>query len=128
MSPTTASFTGLGAEGAAAVRLAGVHGHERAALQLGEVGAGGSRRLAESGQAEVHRLREQPARSSAGTSRLGLWAFLLMHVACLAIFLTGTNVLALALCAACYFIQMVGITAGLMEATSKVGPVDWAGV
>src|ERR1700736_243133 len=71
MSPTTASFTGLGAEGAAAVRLAGVHWHERAALQLGEVGAGGSRRLAESGQAEVHRLREQPAAVPADGADLG---------------------------------------------------------
>ncbi len=35
-----------------------------------------------------------------------------MHVACLAVFLTGVNVLALVLCGACYVLQIVGITAG----------------
>jgi len=35
-----------------------------------------------------------------------------MHVACLAVFLTGAGVPALALCGAVYALQMVGITAG----------------
>jgi stearoyl-CoA desaturase (delta-9 desaturase) len=35
-----------------------------------------------------------------------------MHVACLAVFLTDASALALALCGACYLLQMVGITAG----------------
>ncbi|HLJ92258.1 MAG TPA: acyl-CoA desaturase [Gemmataceae bacterium] len=51
----------------------------------------------------------------AGPQR-GAWfgsgVFILLHVACLAVLLTGTNVLALALCVACYFFQIVGVTAG----------------
>jgi stearoyl-CoA desaturase (delta-9 desaturase) len=35
-----------------------------------------------------------------------------MHVACLAVFFTGVNVLALSLCGACYLLQMVGVTVG----------------
>ena len=38
--------------------------------------------------------------------------FGLMHVACLGVFVTGANVLALTLCGVVYFLQMVGITAG----------------
>ncbi|HZU34790.1 MAG TPA: acyl-CoA desaturase [Gemmataceae bacterium] len=53
------------------------------------------------------RLRLQKAATWASTV-----AFVLMHVACLAVFLSGTNVLALSLCAACYLLQMLGITAG----------------
>jgi stearoyl-CoA desaturase (Delta-9 desaturase) len=39
-------------------------------------------------------------------------AFGLMHVACLAVFFTGVDWLAIALCVGVYFLQMVGITAG----------------
>src|SRR5689334_7785292 len=38
--------------------------------------------------------------------------FGLMHVACLGVFVTGANLLALTLCGGVYFLQMVGITAG----------------
>src|SRR5690242_15731575 len=57
------------------------------------------------------RPREQRHRSQSG-AWLGSAVFILLHVACLAVFLTGTNVLALALCGTCYFLQMVGVTAG----------------
>jgi stearoyl-CoA desaturase (Delta-9 desaturase) len=43
---------------------------------------------------------------------LGSGGFILLHIACLAVFLTGVNPLAFALCGACYLLQMVGITAG----------------
>lgn len=39
-------------------------------------------------------------------------AFGLMHLACLGVFVTGANVLALTLCGLVYLLQMVGITAG----------------
>jgi stearoyl-CoA desaturase (Delta-9 desaturase) len=58
------------------------------------------------------RLEPQPPRPRAGTAWLGTVAFLLMHVACLAVFLTGADRRDLALCAAGYLLQMVGITAG----------------
>src|SRR5436305_9422503 len=57
------------------------------------------------------RVRQLP-RLQAGTAWLGPAAFLLMHVACLAVFLTGTDVRALALCGGVYLLQMVGVTAG----------------
>jgi stearoyl-CoA desaturase (delta-9 desaturase) len=38
--------------------------------------------------------------------------FLLIHIGCLAVFLTGVNALMLTLCGVCYLVQMVGITAG----------------
>lgn len=44
--------------------------------------------------------------------RVGAVVFVLMHIACLAVVLTGVTWLTLALCGACYLIQMVGITAG----------------
>lgn len=53
-----------------------------------------------------------PLRPQPGSPWLGSGIFILMHVACLAVFLTGVNVLALALCAACYLLQIVGVTAG----------------
>src|ERR1700681_24757 len=71
MSFTTGRGSGLGAEGATAVRLAAVHGIERAALQLGEVRAAGSRRLAKSSQAEVHRPRQQSSAVPADGADLG---------------------------------------------------------
>jgi stearoyl-CoA desaturase (Delta-9 desaturase) len=43
---------------------------------------------------------------------LGAGGFILMHVACLAVLLTGANATALTLCGVCYLLQMVGITAG----------------
>lgn len=45
-------------------------------------------------------------------SRLGLLSFLLIHLACLAVFVTGVNTLGLVLCAATYFVRMFAITAG----------------
>ncbi len=43
---------------------------------------------------------------------IGVLAFLGLHLACLAIFLTGTTLTALMLCTACYLMHMVGITVG----------------
>lgn len=58
-------------------------------------------------------LPAQPRRFPRGTGRLvSQVSFVLMHVACLAVFLTGVNALALSLCGAVYLLQMVGITAG----------------
>src|SRR5947209_8912174 len=58
-------------------------------------------------------LPKQPGASPPRTGGLvAEWAFILMPVACLAAFLTGTNALALSLCAGVYLLQMVGITAG----------------
>ena len=53
-------------------------------------------------------VRQIPGRHS----WVGPAAFILMHVACLAVFFTGAGVLALSLCGACYLLQMVGITVG----------------
>ena len=61
------------------------------------------------------RVRRRPPRPRARKLplvRLSAVAFILMHVACLAVFLTGVNLRALVLCAACYLVQMVGVTAG----------------
>src|SRR5580692_4411499 len=55
---------------------------------------------------------EQPLGRPSWASWVGYVVFILFHVACLAVFFTPTNALALVLCAACYFIQMFGITAG----------------
>lgn len=38
--------------------------------------------------------------------------FILMHAACLMVFFTGTNMLAVMLCVVTYFLQVVGVTAG----------------
>jgi stearoyl-CoA desaturase (delta-9 desaturase) len=43
---------------------------------------------------------------------VGVGAFLLLHVACLAVWFTGTDPVALALCVGCYLLRMFGITAG----------------
>lgn len=43
---------------------------------------------------------------------LALAIFIFLHVACLAVFFTGINELALGLCGAVYLVQMFGITAG----------------
>lgn len=43
---------------------------------------------------------------------LGVVAFVLLHVACLTVWWTGTDPVALALCLACYLVRMFGITAG----------------
>ncbi len=53
-------------------------------------------------------LNRQPGR----TSWVGYLAFLFFHAACLAVFFVTPTVLAFVLCAACYFLQMFGITAG----------------
>ena len=50
------------------------------------------------------RLREQRHHPQE-IAWLGSGVFLLLHAACLAVFLTGTNVLALALCGASYLLQ-----------------------
>ncbi len=54
--------------------------------------------------------RGVPTRPPLG--RVTAVAFGLMHVACLGVFVTGANALALTLCGVVYFLQMVGITAG----------------
>jgi len=54
----------------------------------------------------------QPPQPQAASAWLGPGVFILMHVACLGVLLTGVNVLALSLCGACYFLQMVGVTVG----------------
>ena len=54
----------------------------------------------------------QPPQPQAVSAWLGPGVFILMHVACLGVFVTGANVLALTLCGVVYFLQMVGITAG----------------
>jgi stearoyl-CoA desaturase (delta-9 desaturase) len=58
------------------------------------------------------RLREQASPRRVDTTWLGAGAFILMHVACLTVFLTGASVPALVLCGVVYLLQMVGITAG----------------
>ncbi len=63
-------------------------------------------------EANLGGAREKFAKSQAGASWVGPAAFILMHVACLAVFFTGAGVLALSLCGACYLLQMVGITVG----------------
>ena len=46
------------------------------------------------------------------TSWIAYALFILLHVGCLAVLLTGTNLIALVLCGACYLLQMIGITVG----------------
>ncbi len=55
---------------------------------------------------------QQPPRPRGGLNWLKSLPFLLLHLTPLAILLTGTDARALVLCAACYLVQMVGITAG----------------
>jgi stearoyl-CoA desaturase (Delta-9 desaturase) len=43
---------------------------------------------------------------------MGILGLIVLHVACLAVFLTGTDPVALALCLACYLVRMLGITVG----------------
>lgn len=43
---------------------------------------------------------------------VGILAFALLHVACLTVWFTGTDPVALLLCAVCYLVRMFGITAG----------------
>jgi stearoyl-CoA desaturase (Delta-9 desaturase) len=56
--------------------------------------------------------RQQHARSSGVPNWLRCVPFILLHLPPLAILWTGTDVVALGLCAACYFINLFGITAG----------------
>jgi stearoyl-CoA desaturase (delta-9 desaturase) len=58
------------------------------------------------------RPQGQPARPRSAFAWLAPAVFVLLHVACLAVFLTGVSVLALSLCGAVYLVQMIGITAG----------------
>jgi stearoyl-CoA desaturase (delta-9 desaturase) len=58
------------------------------------------------------RLQGEPARRRGVIPWLGAGAFVLMHVVCLAAFLSGVSGPALALCGGVYLLQMVGITAG----------------
>jgi stearoyl-CoA desaturase (delta-9 desaturase) len=61
---------------------------------------------------------EAPAKDQKPTrlSHIRRWLksvpFFSMHLACVAVFFTGVNGIALALCGACYFVRMFGITAG----------------
>ena len=74
--------------------------------------------LVESGNSPKKSVRPLSRRSvssnlaDAPAAWFGAGTFILMHVACLAGFLTGTSVLALSLCGGCYLLQMAGITAG----------------
>ena len=43
---------------------------------------------------------------------MGVAGVIVLHVACLAVFLTGTTLVAILLCAACYLVHMIGITVG----------------
>lgn len=67
-----------------------------------------------SGVAEASRIGspEEPIHSGSGFWNARVFAFSLIHVACLGVFFTGTNTLALTLCLLVYFLQMVGITVG----------------
>ena len=56
--------------------------------------------------------RQENRRLRAAADVLGAGGFILMHFACLAVFLTGTDWLALVLCGSVYLLQMFGITAG----------------
>ena len=56
--------------------------------------------------------RKQPPPPWRLANLLSSAVFLLIHVGCLAVFLTGVNALMLTLCGVCYMVQMVGITAG----------------
>jgi stearoyl-CoA desaturase (Delta-9 desaturase) len=60
----------------------------------------------------LSRLRRLPTYLQHWEAWLGAAAFVLLHVACLAVFLTGTTWVALTLCGGCYLLHMVGITAG----------------
>jgi len=57
-----------------------------------------------------------PTQSARPTTRLPNWvgvlAFVGLHLACLAVFLTGTTTMALALCGVSYALRMLGITVG----------------
>jgi stearoyl-CoA desaturase (Delta-9 desaturase) len=55
---------------------------------------------------------KKPTKRQARNTWLGPGTFILMHIACLAVFVTGAGVLALSLCGVCYLLQMVGITVG----------------
>ncbi len=54
----------------------------------------------------------QPIHKGIGSSWLGYGAFILLHLACITVFFTSTNLWVLSMCAVCYIIQMFGITAG----------------
>src|SRR4051794_11345115 len=53
-----------------------------------------------------------PALSSPLANWIRCVPFVLLHVAPLAVFWTGLDLRSLLVCAACYFLNMVGITAG----------------
>ncbi len=79
-------------------------------------------------QTDLPRLHEQPQRLAEAASRAGDTArharpyslpnrlrsvpFVLLHLAPLAIFWTGVDLTSLLLCAACYLVNMVGVTVG----------------
>lgn len=81
-----------------------------------------------------------PVQTSRMAARLGHWLrcapFVGLHVACLAVFFTHVNTLALVLCAVTYLVRMFGITAGYHRyfahrayKTSRVGQfvLAWLG-
>jgi stearoyl-CoA desaturase (delta-9 desaturase) len=54
----------------------------------------------------------KPADPRTNLFRPGVLAFLLMHAGCVAVCFTGTTLVALVLCAACYLTRMFALTAG----------------
>jgi stearoyl-CoA desaturase (delta-9 desaturase) len=56
--------------------------------------------------------QNEPIPKRTGSSWLGYVVLILLHLACLTVFFTSTNVWVLSLCGVCYVIQMFGITAG----------------
>jgi stearoyl-CoA desaturase (delta-9 desaturase) len=61
------------------------------------------------GGSDFRRYEDQP---TSMPNWLGVLAFALLHLACLAVWFTGADPVALALCAGCYLLHMFGITAG----------------
>jgi stearoyl-CoA desaturase (delta-9 desaturase) len=57
-------------------------------------------------------LWQAPRRSAKPSNWLKCAPFIGLHLACLAVFLTGVDATALVLCGATYFLRMFGITAG----------------
>jgi stearoyl-CoA desaturase (Delta-9 desaturase) len=57
-------------------------------------------------------VQQEPHRRARVPNWLACVPFLSMHLACLAVFLTGVDTTAILLCAAAYFLRMFGITAG----------------
>jgi stearoyl-CoA desaturase (delta-9 desaturase) len=63
-------------------------------------------------RSSVPEQRRQPPGWTSIASWLGILPFVLLHVSCLAVWLTGTTALAVVLCGVLYLVRMFGITAG----------------